>query len=490
MSYRLGVDVGGTFTDVLLIDDDDRGDLARQDRLDHRTTSRVGVLRGIEKARRRRGRARARSPRSCTAPPSRPTRSSRARARRSAWSPPRASARCCRSPARSCPAASPAGSSGPSPSRWPPLEHTVEALERVGTDGSVVRRRSTRTTSGPRSRRLRERGIESLCVCLINSFANADHEKRIGATRRARSCPACRSRCPRRCCPRCASTSAPSRPWPTATCSRRSRRYVSSLAEPAERARHHAELSILRSDGGLASAHGRRRQPGVAAAVRPGRRRHRRGLGRRAGRLPRLPHLRHGRHVHRRRPRAGPQAAHRARDRRSPTSRCAPRSVDVRTVGAGGGSIAHVPPLTQALRVGPQSAGAVPGPGGVRRRRHRADRHRRQRRAGLPAHRAGRRRDRARRRRRAQGGADHRRRDLARERRGGRRRHRRHRQREHVRRAAAGLGAAGLRPPRLRPRRLRRRRPAARQRARQAHRLAGRSSSRPPRACSTPTATR
>ena len=37
-------------------------------------------------------------------------------------------------------------------------------------------------------------------------------------------------------------------------------------------------------------------------------------------------------------------------------------SVDVRTVGAGGGSIAHVPPLTQALRVGPQSAGASPGP--------------------------------------------------------------------------------------------------------------------------------
>jgi N-methylhydantoinase A len=37
-------------------------------------------------------------------------------------------------------------------------------------------------------------------------------------------------------------------------------------------------------------------------------------------------------------------------------------SVDVRTVGAGGGSIAFVPELTRALRVGPQSAGAVPGP--------------------------------------------------------------------------------------------------------------------------------
>ncbi|MDH3578944.1 MAG: hydantoinase/oxoprolinase family protein, partial [Gammaproteobacteria bacterium] len=37
-------------------------------------------------------------------------------------------------------------------------------------------------------------------------------------------------------------------------------------------------------------------------------------------------------------------------------------SVDVRTIGAGGGSIAFVPELTKALRVGPDSAGADPGP--------------------------------------------------------------------------------------------------------------------------------
>jgi N-methylhydantoinase A len=37
-------------------------------------------------------------------------------------------------------------------------------------------------------------------------------------------------------------------------------------------------------------------------------------------------------------------------------------SIDVHTVGAGGGSIAHVPELTRALRVGPESAGAEPGP--------------------------------------------------------------------------------------------------------------------------------
>ena len=36
--------------------------------------------------------------------------------------------------------------------------------------------------------------------------------------------------------------------------------------------------------------------------------------------------------------------------------------VDIVTVGAGGGSIAHVPEATGALRVGPKSAGADPGP--------------------------------------------------------------------------------------------------------------------------------
>ena len=149
-------------------------------------------------------------------------------------------------------------------------------------------------------------------------------------------------------------------------------------------------------------------------------------------------------------------------------------SVDVRTVGAGGGSIAHVPELTKALRVGPQSAGADPGPaaygkggteptvtdanvvlgylptslaGGeitldVEAARAAvgkiADAHG----AGVPGGRRG--------------------------------RDRRHRQREHARRAAAGLGAAGLRPARLRAGRVRRRRPAARQRARRAdRRMAG-----------------
>ena len=143
-------------------------------------------------------------------------------------------------------------------------------------------------------------------------------------------------------------------------------------------------------------------------------------------------------------------------------------SVNVHTVGAGGGSIAHVPELTKALRVGPQSAGAEPGPaaygkGGAEPTVTDANVV-----LGPPAAAAARRRDGARRRRGARGGADGRRRDGARLGRAGGRGDRRDRQREHGRRAAARLGAARPRPARVRARRLRRRRPAARERAREA----------------------
>ena len=52
--------------------------------------------------------------------------------------------------------------------------------------------------------------------------------------------------------------------------------------------------------------------------------------------------------------------------------------IDIRTIGAGGGSIAWID-KGGLLRVGPQSAGARPGPGLLRPRRHRGDGDRRQR---------------------------------------------------------------------------------------------------------------
>ena len=54
--------------------------------------------------------------------------------------------------------------------------------------------------------------------------------------------------------------------------------------------------------------------------------------------------------------------------------------IDIQEVGTGGGSIARVE-VGNALRVGPESAGAAPGPVVLRARRHRADHHRRQSRA-------------------------------------------------------------------------------------------------------------
>ena len=109
-------------------------------------------------------------------------------------------------------------------------------------------------------------------------------------------------------------------------------------------------------------------------------------------------------------------------------------ALDVKTVGAGGGSIAKIPALTKALRVGPgredrgrrwrlhrQDPGADQGaarrprigwcrawPGGLCARRHAAHRHRRQRGAWLPAREPARRQFQARPRRRAGGGAGHR----------------------------------------------------------------------------------
>ncbi len=144
-------------------------------------------------------------------------------------------------------------------------------------------------------------------------------------------------------------------------------------------------------------------------------------------------------------------------------------SVDVHSVGAGGGSIAHVP-MTGALRVGPESAGAVPGPACYGQGRRPADGHRCQCGAWPPAAAAARRQDGA----RHQGGRGSGRQDcprtLARPASGGAG-HSRYRQREHVRRAPPCHRAEGPRSPRFCAGAVRRRRPAPRQRHGDARRL-------------------
>jgi N-methylhydantoinase A len=139
-------------------------------------------------------------------------------------------------------------------------------------------------------------------------------------------------------------------------------RYVNNLQRALnERLGADAQLSILRSDGGLASARAAAESPvnllmsgpagGVAGAIY---------FCERAGFRDILTFDMGGTSTDV----ALIQDA-RARVRRETIVgdvRVRAPSVDVRTVGAGGGSIAFVPELTKALRVGPESAGAVPGP--------------------------------------------------------------------------------------------------------------------------------
>ena len=78
---------------------------------------------------------------------------------------------------------------------------------------------------------------------------------------------------------------------------------------------------------------------------------------------------------------SGGEAAHLVRPRRGRPSGVALPSLDIVSIGAGGGSIARVD-AGGVLHVGPESSGAQPGTSLLRARRHTADNDRRQRRAG------------------------------------------------------------------------------------------------------------
>ncbi|HEU0102064.1 MAG TPA: hydantoinase/oxoprolinase family protein [Mycobacteriales bacterium] len=358
MTYRLGVDVGGTFTDVLLIDEG-TGQTWRAKTASTPQDQSVGVLRGIEKA--------------CAAAGVEPSQvaevlhgttvATNAILEGKGAKVGLVTTEGFRQVLQIARSFVPGGLAGwiiwPKPEPLAALEHTVEALERVATDGSVIRELDEDDVRA-KLVRLREDGIESLCVCLINSFANADHERRIGALARevlpgvpvslsSTVLPELREY------ERAITTVANGYVQPQVA------RYVSNLAEQLHGSGIDAKLSILRSDGGLASAQVAADNPvslllsgpagGVAGAA---------WAAEQAGFRDFLTFDMGGTStdvglVQDLKPRIG-------RETMVADLKVRATSVDVRTVGAGGGSIAHVPPLTQALRVGPQSAGAVPGP--------------------------------------------------------------------------------------------------------------------------------
>ena len=247
----------------------------------------------------------------------------------------------------------------PKPEPMAPLEATIEAPERIGADGAIVRALDDAKLRA-NLQRLRDEKVEAVTVCLINSYMNDVHERRIAAIV-AEEMPDVPVSISADILPemqeyeRALTTVANSAVRPTVS------RYVANLEAQLHRWGSAAKLSLLRSDGGLMSAEKSRSAPvnllmsgpagGVAGAV----------FIAKNAKTPNVLTLDMGG--------TSTDVAlienYQARLRRETsvghlTVRAS--SLDVKTVGAGGGSIASVPELTKALRVGPQSAGAVPGP--------------------------------------------------------------------------------------------------------------------------------
>ena len=356
MTYRLGVDVGGTFTDVLLVEQD-TGETWRAKTASTPADQSTGVLSGIRQV--------------CDA-----AGISLAEVRQVLHGTTVATnailegkgavvglvtTRGFRQVLQIARSFVPGGLAGwiiwPKPEPLAALENTVEVQERIGSDGHVVRELDE---DDVRTQLARLEGVEALAVSLINSFADPTHERRVRDLA-AEVLPGVPVSLSSDVLPemreyeRTVTTVANGYVQPQV------KRYVSALTEQLREGGVEGELSILRSDGGLSAASAAIEAPvtmllsgpagGVTGAVWTAEQCGYRDLitfdmGGTSTDVALVQGLR---------PRIG-------RETKVGDLTVRASSVDVRTVGAGGGSIAHVPELTRALRVGPQSAGADPGP--------------------------------------------------------------------------------------------------------------------------------
>lgn len=247
----------------------------------------------------------------------------------------------------------------PKPEPLAALEDTVDLAGRMSADGEEVRPLDEAQVREELAR-LRDAGIEALTVSLINAYTNGAHEKRIGEIA-AEVMPDIPVSLSHEVLPemqeyeRTLSTVANASVRPVVS------NYISKLRDKLEDAGVTGKLSLLRSDGGLMSSQKAEEHPvnilmsgpagGVTGAL---------WVAKNAG-LKNILTLDVGGTstdvalIENLEPR---------RVRTTDVGHLSVRasSLDVKTVGAGGGSIAYVPELTGALRVGPQSAGAVPGP--------------------------------------------------------------------------------------------------------------------------------
>ncbi len=240
-----------------------------------------------------------------------------------------------------------------------PLELTIEADERIGADGSVVQKLDEASLRA-RLKALHAKGIEALTVSLFNAYANGAHEQRIKAIAEE-IMPDIPVSISSEVIPemyeyeRTETTVVNSYVRPVVA------KYIENLHRELTTSMGSVKLHVLRSDGGLASVEGAKSAPvnllmsgpagGVSGAL---------WISKQAGFKNILTFDMGGTSTDVALIQNG--VAQQRRETRVADVTVRASSIDVRTVGAGGGSIAYVPELTKALRVGPQSAGAKPGP--------------------------------------------------------------------------------------------------------------------------------
>ena len=247
----------------------------------------------------------------------------------------------------------------PKPEPLAALEDTVEVRGRIAADGSVVTELDEEDARA-QLRHLARQGIEALSISLINAYANPDHERRVGEIA-AEELPDIPVSLSSSVLPELREYERTITTVVNAAVRPHVARYVANLDSKLTSAGIHGKLCILRSDGGLVSAGVAAANPvnmlmsgpagGVTGATWAAEQAEfddflTFDMGGTSTDVALVQGLK---------PRIG-------RETTVGDLKVRATSVDVRTVGAGGGSIAHVPQLTQALRVGPQSAGAAPGP--------------------------------------------------------------------------------------------------------------------------------
>ena len=358
MAYRLGVDVGGTFTDLLLIDEAS-GKTYRAKVPSTPADSSIGVLNGIERVCKDAGV----DPSTITHVMHGTTVATNTVLEGKGANVGLVTTEGYRQVLQIARSFVPGILAGwiiwPKPEPLAPLELTVEAKERMSARGEVVRGLDEDDLR-KKIEYLKGRGIEALTISLINAYTNGETEERVRAIA-AEMMPDVPISISSEVLPemyeyeRTITTVANSYIAPKV------RLYIANLDNELRNRGVEANLHILRSDGGLASVEGARNSPinvlmsgpagGVAGAL---------WVAKKAGYENLLTLDMGGTSTDVALIQNG--VARRRRETTVGDVTVRASSLDVRTVGAGGGSIAHVPELTKALRVGPQSAGADPGP--------------------------------------------------------------------------------------------------------------------------------